>query len=121
MKLWRKIKNFAGCKFLVVRRDGTIPHWPYFVLGARDPAAPTALRCYADVASQNGCDPEYCQSIRELADDFERYRFEQGPGDPDAPPHRVDNPAVISAMMGGDTNLSVKSDQGNVRKDSDNV
>lgn len=35
-------------KFLVVRRDGTVPDWPYLVLGARDPAAPAALRTLAE-------------------------------------------------------------------------
>lgn len=27
-------------KYLVQRRDGTVPDWPWFVLGARDPIAP---------------------------------------------------------------------------------
>ena len=34
-------------KYLVVRRDGSIPKWPAFVLGARDPCALFALRAYA--------------------------------------------------------------------------
>lgn len=34
---------FPGKKFLVLRRDGTIPDWPWFVLGGEDPMAPGAL------------------------------------------------------------------------------
>lgn len=99
MKIWAKTKGFFEGKFLVVRRDGSVPHWPHFVLGARDPYAPAALRAYADAVEAGGMlDPEYVASIRELADDFGVYRAEHGNGDPDAPPHRVDDPAVLKAM-----------------------
>ena len=100
MKLWAKTKEFSEGKFLVVRRDGSVPRWPHFVLGARDPAAPAALRAYADVAGEFGMDPEFVESIRELADDFERYRLREGTGDPDAPPHRKDAPDVLAALRG---------------------
>ena len=33
-------------KYLVVRRDGTVPRWPWFVLGGRDQAARDAMRFY---------------------------------------------------------------------------
>lgn len=98
MKIWVKTKEFSEGKFLVVRRDGSVPAWPHFVLGARDPAAPIALRAYADTAATLGFDPEYVASIRELADDFDRYRAAQGDGDADAAPHRNDDPDVIHAM-----------------------
>jgi hypothetical protein len=39
MKIWAKTDEFHEGKFLVVRRDGSVPHWPHFVLGARDPVA----------------------------------------------------------------------------------
>lgn len=100
MKIWAKTKEFSEGKFLVVRRDGTVPAWPHFVLGARDPAAPDALRAYADSAEKHGLDPEFVASIRELADDFDNYRAEQGEGDADAAPHRVDDPNVLAAMRG---------------------
>jgi len=100
MKLWRKIEGFIGCKFLVVRRDGTVPAWPHFVMGARDPAVPPALRAYAYHARRLGKDPEYCQSVLDLADDFDRHRNEHGEGDPDVGPHRKDDPEVIRAMQG---------------------
>jgi hypothetical protein len=56
-RLWRNI--VPGGKYLVVRRDGSVPEWQWFVLGSRDPAAPDALRTYADRAAQLGMDPEY--------------------------------------------------------------
>lgn len=87
MKLWNK--------FLVTRRDGTVPEWPWLVIGARDPAAPAALRAYAAAARTLGMDPEYADDIDGLAADFEAYRRDHGDGDPDAPPHREDDPAVV--------------------------
>jgi hypothetical protein len=116
MKIWAKTKEFGEGKFLVVRRDGSVPHWPHFVMGARDPAAPVALRAYADEAARLGFEPEYIASIRELANDFDQYRSVEGNGDPEAPPHRKDDPAVITAMRGLPASISVTSDEGNVRK-----
>ena len=101
MKIWAKTEEFSEGKFLVVRRDGTIPEWPHFVLGARDPAVPAALRAYADESQKRGFDMAYCDSIRDLAGDFERYRGQHGDGDPDAKPHRKDDPAVLNLMRGG--------------------
>jgi hypothetical protein len=116
MKIWAKTKEFCEGKFLVVRRDGSVPHWPHFVIGARDPAAPEALRAYANIAERMQFEPEYVQSIRELADDFYRYRMEQGDGDPEAPPHRVDDPSVIYAMRHEAAVIHVKPDKGNKPK-----
>lgn len=106
MKIWSKTAEFPEGKFLVVRRDGSVPAWPHFVLGARDPAAPAALRAYAHCAAELGVDPEYVASIVELADDFERYRSEEGEGDADAPPHRKDDPDVLRAMRGSDATIT---------------
>lgn len=116
MKIWAKTKTHSEGKFLVVRRDGSVPHWPHFVLGARDEAAPRALLTYADVAEQLGYDKEYCNSIRELADDFMNYRAEHGAGDPPAAPHRKDDKFVIMAMRGEETLINVKPDKGNMKK-----
>lgn len=102
MKLWVHSKEHAEGKFLVVRRDGSIPAWPHFVLGARDPAAPPTLRAYADAHERLGADPEYVASVRRLADEFEAYRASEGAGDPEAAPHRKDDPDVIHVMRGGD-------------------
>ncbi len=117
MKIWAKTKEFFEGKFLVVRRDGTVPHWPHFVLGARDPAAPFALRAYANAAQGLGFDPEYVASLRELASDFEKYRGEHGDGDPEAPPHRQDSPSVVAAMRGDEVTVWVRPDKGNTPKD----
>ena len=98
MKIWIKSTIAPEGKYLVVRRDGTIPHWPHFVLGADDPNCPAALRGYADAAEKNGEDEEYVASIRELASEWEQRP--PGKADPSAPPHRKDNPAIIRLMRG---------------------
>jgi hypothetical protein len=116
MKIWAKTEEFSEGKFLVVRRDGSVPHWPHFVLGARDPAVPAALRAYAAECATLGYDPEYVASIRELADDFKAYREAEGNGDADAAPHRVDDPQVIRAMRGDDAEIYVRRDLRNVPK-----
>lgn len=116
MKIWAKTEEFHEGKFLVVRRDGSVPHWPHFVLGARDPLTPIALRAYAAAARDAGLDAEYADSIMELAGDFERYRATQGDGDPDAPPHRTDDPNVISAMRRNHSIIKVTPDRQNIPK-----
>lgn len=98
MKVWAKTEEFSEGKFLVIRRDGTTPGWPHFVMGARDPAVPIALRAYALYSRTCGFDEAYSDSVRELADDFNAYRLSAGDGDPDARPHRVDDPVAIGMM-----------------------
>ncbi len=98
MKIWIKTETHSEGKFLVVRRDGTTPDWPHFVLGARDPAVPSALESYSYMAQAMNFDPAYVASIRELAQDFRRYEKDHGKGDPDAPPHRTDDPVVLAMM-----------------------
>lgn len=115
MKIWAKTKEFSEGKFLVVRRDGSIPAWPHFVLGARDPAAPAALRAYADACEELKMDPEYVSSLRDLAYDFEKYRREHGTGDADAAPHRKDDPSVIAAMRGSDAEILVWQSKNEVK------
>ena len=104
MKIWAKTDGeVREGKYLVVRRDGTIPDWPHFVLGGYDPCVPAALKEYAKTARLKGYDPEYCASIEELAYDFERLSATERArriADPDAGPHRTDNPAVINMMRG---------------------
>lgn len=107
MKIWAKTKEYSEGKFLVVRRDGTVPAWPHFVLGARDPAVPYALRAYADKAEELGMDRAYVASVRELADDFDRYREQEGNGDADAGPHRGDLPRLVDLMGGRRDEITV--------------
>lgn len=97
-RLWRNNPSTPEGKYLVTRRDGTIPQWPYLVIGAGDPAAPAALLAYADAAAEFGMDPEYANDIRDLAEVFRKWRDENGAGDPDAPRHRIDDPATIEKM-----------------------
>jgi hypothetical protein len=100
-RLWRNDPAVpGGFKYLVQRRDGTVPEWPSFVLGGRDPAAPAALRAYAAAAAAAGSDPAYVADVRALADEFERYRAARGAGDPDPARHRPDDPAAAARMTG---------------------
>lgn len=109
MRLWRHTEEHSEGKYLVVRRDGTIPPWPHFVIGAADPCAPAALKAYADEADRIGLDAEFAQSVNDEADNFELWRLSMPAtmkkADPDAGPHREDNPFVLG-MMRGDHDLS---------------
>jgi hypothetical protein len=116
MKLWTKTEEWAEGKFLVVRRDGSVPHWPHFVLGARDPIAARVIRFYADAVMEQGGDDEYAGSLYELADDFDAYRESHGEGDPFSPPHRVDDPFVLAAMRGEPSVIVVHPDTQNMKK-----
>lgn len=111
MKLWAKTETHSEGRYLVVRRDGTVPAWPHFVMGARDPFAAETLRAYADITSEGGADQEYVNSILDLANDFDAYRTREGNGDPEAPPHRKDDPATLEAMRGNRSTISVVPDK----------
>jgi hypothetical protein len=117
MKIWAKTTKFFEGKFLVVRRDGTVPHWPHFVLGARDPAATAGLLAYAEKARDLGFDPAYCDSVVELATkDFPAYLEKEGAGDPESPPHRIDHPDVIALMRGYQKTVCLRPDVKNTPK-----
>jgi hypothetical protein len=100
-RLWRNVEETKEGKYLVTRRDGTIPDWPNFVLGAADPSTPAALRAYADKAEELGKDPAFVADVRALADEFEDWRLRNGEGDPDAPRHRKDDPFTVAKMRHG--------------------
>lgn len=99
--LWRSNPKTPEGKYLVKRRDGSVVEWPNFVIGARDPAAPAALRAYAYAAEQLGFSEGYVADVRRLADKFEDYRAEHGDGDPDCGKHRKDDPATVAEMKLG--------------------
>jgi hypothetical protein len=99
--LWRDDPKTPEGKYLVKRRDGTVVEWPNFTIGARDPAAPAALRAYSNAAERLGMAPGYAASVRKLADEFEKYRAEHGHGDPDRGKHREDDPATVAEMRLG--------------------
>lgn len=99
--LWRNNPETPEGKYLVKRRDGTVVEWPNFVIGAKDPAAPGALRAYAYHAQLHGMNAQYVADVRALADSFAAYREAHGDGDPDRGRHRDDDPDTIGAMRGG--------------------
>ena len=99
--LWRNSPETPEGKYLVKRRDGSIVEWPHFVIGAKDPAAPAALREYAREARKLGMNEQYCNDVMQLADDFDWYRRQFGDGDPDRGRHREDDPTTIAEMKGG--------------------
>lgn len=85
-------------KYLVVRRDGTTPRWPYFVLGAKDIASVEALRTYARIASLHHYDDSYVQDVVARADAFNAYRLEHGESVADTFNSRNDVPMIIRAI-----------------------
>ncbi len=100
--LWRNQDGTRSGKYLVTRRDGTVPDFEWLVLGSRDLAAPAGLRGYAAEAEKLGYDSEYVRDVRALADSWEQALKAGGPvGDPDAPRHRHDDPATVSRMPPG--------------------
>lgn len=99
--LWRDQAETPEGKYLVKRRDGSIPEWPHFTIGAKDPCAPAALRAYADEAERIGLTQGFANSVRHLADEFEWYRKLHGDGDPDRGRHRKDDPATVAEMKLG--------------------
>jgi hypothetical protein len=99
--LWRYNSETPEGKYLVKRRDGSVVEWPNFVIGAKDPAAPDALRAYAKRAEELGYNISYVHDIYRLAEEFEQYRVVHGSGDPDRGRHRKDDPSTIQEMRGG--------------------
>lgn len=99
--LFSKSQGIKGGKYLVQRRDGTVPQWPYLVMGAADPVAPTAIRAYADKAEELNLDPQYVADLRSLADEFDTWREAHPLGDPDGKRHRVDDPSIVARMLNG--------------------
>jgi hypothetical protein len=106
MKIWAKTEEFSEGKYLVVRRDGTTPDWPHFVIGGDDPCAAAALRAYSNEAHRRGLEADYVHSIDDLASDFERRTG--GKADPDKGPHRTDLLLAI-AMMRRQTDVAAVS------------
>lgn len=89
-------------KYLVMRRDGTVPDWQWFVLGARDPMVPLTLRFYALYGWVRGYFKwSYVRSVFRFARDMNAYRKDHGTGDPHKGLHRKDNPAIIELMRKG--------------------
>ncbi len=99
-------------KYLVKRRDGTVPKWPSFILAASDPVAEVALRAYAaevrrlladepEKAARLGFIHGFPDSVDRRADTFAAYRAEHGESDPGKGKHRKDDAATIAEMRKG--------------------
>lgn len=97
MGLWAKDSATPEGKYpILLRRDGTAVEHPYFAILARDPCASVALLAYANKAEQMGFPDDYVADIRQLAREYDEYREQAGDGDPGAPRHRKDDPAIIA-------------------------
>jgi len=99
--LWRRDRKTSEGKYpIVLRRDGTPLESRYFVIALKDPAAAEAFRAYAKRAEELGMDPRYVADMRWLADEAAREAAKTDttvkPADPDAPPHRKDDPAILA-------------------------
>lgn len=89
-------------KYLVKRRDGTVVEWPSFVLGARDPMAPWALRFYAVLGLLMGHFTwGFTRAAWGWASTMRQYRRDHGTGDPGKGRHRKDDPATVEEMRKG--------------------
>lgn len=97
MRLWINDPETPEGKYpIVLRRDGSVLTTPHFLITMRDPCFEAAMKAYADEAERRSFDPAYVQDIRDLADKAESVRAAMGPGDPDAPRHRQDDPVVLA-------------------------
>lgn len=124
MQLWNG-------KYLVVRRDGTVPAWDWLVMGARDPYAPAALLGYASAIAEAATDllkkskgdvkveaqakamKAYAQSVLDKAQDWEAYRVKEGAGDPLGQPWRKEADDVMRALNGETSVVVVMPDKDN--------
>lgn len=89
-------------KYLVKRRDGTVPPWPWFVLGGADPLSPWALRFYSLLGFlMRHFTWSYVKSAWRFAAAMRRWRLEHGAGDPGMGPHRKDDPVTVAEMRRG--------------------
>lgn len=70
-------------KYLVIRKDGSIPRWPYFVLSANDPASQAALEAYIAEARKLEYGSRYLRELESIADIFATFDAEGKPDEPD--------------------------------------
>lgn len=102
MRLWRNNSETPEGKYpIVLRRDGTPVETPYMVLLVRDPCFDAAIMAYADEAERRGYDPQYVSDLRQMVSDAPAVReaidaAKGCSGDPDAPRHRTDDPAILA-------------------------
>lgn len=87
---------------IVLRRDGSPVTTPYFVILVRDPCFDAAMTAYAHEAERLGFEAAYVADIREMVARAPEVRAaieaerRLRPSDPDAPPHRRDDPVTLA-------------------------
>lgn len=93
-----------GKKYIVVRTDGTLPDWPYFVIGAKDPAAASTIRNYASTALAINGDHDYHENVKDLSRRFGVWKAadEHGVASPEMPAKEH----VLTAITGLFSSLS---------------
>ena len=97
MRLWNNNPETIEGKYpIVLRRDGSVLDVPYMVITFNDPCAPASFRAYADAAEAQDLDPEYVADFRAMALRAEELQEAGHVGDPDAPRHRRDDPAILA-------------------------
>lgn len=93
--LWRNNKETPEGKYpIVLRRDGTVLTKPYFVIVDCDPAFVAAMSAYADKHEEIGSDRNFINDVRMWV-----AAVKNNPppaGDPTAPRHRKDDPAILA-------------------------
>ena len=100
--LFREQSETPEGKYLVKRRDGTVPTWPSFVLGAADPMVPATLRFYALLGFFMGHFTwGFMRSLWRFASTMSRWRKSNWTGDPGMGRHRKDDPVTIAEMRKG--------------------
>lgn len=93
-----------NAKYIVLRRDGTLPPWPLFVLSLGDAAAEPALRAYIEHCQTQDYDPDYLEFLRMLEEEGLSYRTETPVRErPDGmQPDRETHPLVAALLETGD-------------------
>lgn len=96
-RVWKNNPETPEGKYpIVLRRDGTPLESKFIVLVLRDPCTPAALLAYAEKAQELAMDTMFVDDMRKLASEAHLEMDRVGPGDPDAPRHRKDDPAVLA-------------------------
>lgn len=89
-------------KYLVKRRDGSVPEWPSFVLGGADPMSPATLRFYAVYGFLRGHFTwGFVKAAWRWAATMKWWRRNHWTGDPGRGIHRQDDPVTVAEMRKG--------------------
>ena len=90
-------------KYLVTRMDGTVPDWPWFVLGANDVLAHAALETYEHGAGVAGVNRGYRELLKAVRLEFTRWQERNSlDGTPweDSPEDVAQDPVMVGLATG---------------------